>query len=279
MYEPILAATAARLGGDGKGFVVGSWTATPWLRWLYYSMSWMVVEWPKPSLIIPDSGLIKMPQALVADNGEAWLPLSARRALRMSWYGYSHVVGLVRDASPDYAALLRAGAVYEADRFVYGHDYDEDIDALVRQKTPDVPQPRRPIRARGLNRMLPFLPVVRGLNRLVTDLGWNLCMAPAAGRSMEHKWLDHPLAKPLKSNVFHDEIPTLYCAHCFAFRWVFPNGQHTQVDMELGRQNPEHPLHKRHNWWEVLDIEVTPKGMGVAQAQPPNDADSAQGGV
>ena len=116
----LLPTLAAKAAGDVNGLMAGHWDSFTFQRWLFYSMSWVVLQCAEPIVTIPDGGLIRLgDRGLLDPKAEFYFPLSANRVLLASWHGAPDVVEFL-PASPAHMRNINKHGFGQSGRFVYG---------------------------------------------------------------------------------------------------------------------------------------------------------------
>ena len=133
--EAIMPTVAAKAAGDVNSLMSEHWSASMFVRWLFYSMSWAVLRCTAPVVTVPDQGLIRLgSRGLLDPKAEFYFPLSSRRVLVTSWQGSPQSLIQLLPASPAHMRGINKHGFAQAGRFVCGQKYDQKLAAAV-QKT------------------------------------------------------------------------------------------------------------------------------------------------
>ena len=141
LYRDLLPTVVAKAIGDVNGLMAGHWKSSTFQRWLFYSMSWVVLRCAEPIVTIPDRGLVLLGgRGLLDPKAEFYFPLSSQRVLVASWHGAPPDTVQFLSASPAHMRGINKHGFAQAGRFVYGRAKSEKVAALVQKSSHRFPR-------------------------------------------------------------------------------------------------------------------------------------------
>ncbi len=260
LNRDIFPAVAARAASDANGLMAGHWESSTFQRWLFYSMSWVVLQCTEPIVTIPDGGLIRLgTRGLLDPQAEFYFPLNAKRVLLVSWHGAPPDVVQLLSASPAHMRSVDKHGFEQAGRFVYGQQYSKKVDATVRKRSHYFPTIQTLHAVGGSNPTVPKLENLGAWYRRVSDddsdsADRHWCMAPGAGDQCRHNWKRAPFELSVVTETPDARVPVSVCEWCCALEWRYANGLIRFDDLELRRTTMTEAM---KNWWQSFKVVAT----------------------
>ena len=249
--EAILPAVAG--ASDVNSLMAGHWSASTFVRWLFYSMSWAVLRCTAPVVTVPDQGLIWLgSRGLLDPKAEFYFPLSSRRVLVTSWQGSPQSLIQLLPASPAHMRGINKHGFARAGRFVCGQRRDQKLAAAVQKAQHHFPK-LEPLAATGgpnptAAKLSHLSSWIEGIGSDNPNRHW--CMAPGADRHC-HQWRPSPSPIAVTSDLPDHKVPARFCQWCGAIERENLNGHIEFDDMELQRTQAQPPW---KNWWQSFVI-------------------------
>ena len=268
LYQNLLPTVAAKVANDVNGLMAGHWESGTFQRWLFYSMSWVVLRCTEPIVTVPDRGLVRLGgRGLLDPKAEFYFPLSSKRVLMASWCGTPPGVVQLLSASPALLRSINKHGFAQAGRFVYGRSYSEKVAKMVKRPSHQFPTLKALEVAGGPNPTLAKLDGLKAWYANVVDDDsddpdrcW--CMGPGAGSRCRHEWQRAPFDLPVMAETPEVRASASVCKWCGALELRYPNGHVRFDDLELRRTTANEAI---RNWWQsfrVVGTDTRIKALG-----------------
>ena len=251
---------------DPARVLQSTWSASPYIRTLFFEMGCYVLRPDRGSFILPDRVLFfEDGMGAAKPNFQAFMPIGKRSCLLFHWGSEKHRLPVVR-VGPEIVDYVNALAFKSSSEHTYAAGPNALRACLLMPPHPPSLQPYLhsippEIKPNSFKRHLSFL---RRLMNECDDKHGRICCHPNApipqlkhNESYGVPLREHQWVSPRRTRWVQESEETClkdHCKHCGMGRETFDDGHVSYVprEMQNGRNHAKNP--EVGNWWQFWEV-------------------------